>query len=43
MLGMPHMATEDDFYEGYYIKKGTVVWANIWWAYGFADLRLNGN
>jgi len=29
-LGLPHMVTEDDVYQSYHIKKGTVVWANIW-------------
>jgi cytochrome P450 len=28
--GLPHMATEDDVYQGYHITKGTVIWANIW-------------
>ncbi|TCD66189.1 hypothetical protein EIP91_001683 [Steccherinum ochraceum] len=29
-LGLPHCLTEDDHYEGYFIPKGTTVWANIW-------------
>ncbi|KAL0958265.1 hypothetical protein HGRIS_000418 [Hohenbuehelia grisea] len=29
-LGLAHVAREDDVYRGYTIKKGTVVWANIW-------------
>ncbi|KAF6746135.1 cytochrome P450 [Ephemerocybe angulata] len=29
-LGLPHVATQDDEYRGYTIRKGTVVWANIW-------------
>ncbi|KAK7047907.1 hypothetical protein VNI00_006235 [Paramarasmius palmivorus] len=29
-LGLPHLATQDDVYNGYFIEKGTVVWANIW-------------
>ncbi|OCH88434.1 cytochrome P450 [Obba rivulosa] len=29
-LGVPHVSTEDDQYEGYYIAKGTVVMANQW-------------
>ncbi|KAJ2936567.1 hypothetical protein H1R20_g522, partial [Candolleomyces eurysporus] len=29
-LGLPHVVTQDDFYRGFDIKKGTVVWANIW-------------
>ena len=27
---MPHMATNDDEYDGYYIPKGTVVLGNAW-------------
>ncbi|KAK7037754.1 hypothetical protein VNI00_010715 [Paramarasmius palmivorus] len=29
-LGLPHYTTEDDFYNGHYIPKGTTVSANIW-------------
>lgn len=29
-LGLPHVAMQDDIYRGYEIKKGTIVWANIW-------------
>ncbi|KAF5385616.1 hypothetical protein D9757_006803 [Collybiopsis confluens] len=29
-LGVPHVSTEDDFYNGYYIPKGCIVSANIW-------------
>ncbi|KAI0793004.1 cytochrome P450 [Irpex lacteus] len=29
-LAAPHMATEDDWYEGYFIPKGTVVLGNVW-------------
>ncbi|KAH6900942.1 cytochrome P450 [Coprinopsis sp. MPI-PUGE-AT-0042] len=29
-LGLPHVAKQDDIYRGYHIRKGTVVWANIW-------------
>lgn len=29
-LGIPHMTTEDDEYEGYFIPKGTLVMANVW-------------
>ncbi|KJA16391.1 hypothetical protein HYPSUDRAFT_193237 [Hypholoma sublateritium FD-334 SS-4] len=27
---VPHILTEDDYYKGYYIQKGTAVLANIW-------------
>ncbi|EAU82679.2 OrdA protein [Coprinopsis cinerea okayama7 len=29
-LGLPHCATRDEIYEGYYIPKGTKILANIW-------------
>jgi len=29
-LGVPHMSTEDDEYDGYFIPKGTIVMGNIW-------------
>lgn len=29
-LGLPHVVTQDDSYRGYFIKKGTVIWVNIW-------------
>lgn len=29
-MGLPHMTTEDDIYEGYLIPKGAVILANIW-------------
>ncbi|KDQ22430.1 hypothetical protein PLEOSDRAFT_1019918, partial [Pleurotus ostreatus PC15] len=29
-LGLPHVLKQDDVYRGYHLKKGTVVWANIW-------------
>ncbi|THU82021.1 cytochrome P450 [Dendrothele bispora CBS 962.96] len=29
-LGMPHYTIEDDWYEGMYIPKGTVLLANVW-------------
>jgi cytochrome P450 len=32
--GLPHMAMDDDIYEGYLIEKGTMIMANIW--YGLA-------
>ena len=27
---VPHMATNDDEYDGYYIPKGTIVFGNAW-------------
>jgi len=29
-LAIPHMATNDDEYNGYYIPKGTIVFGNAW-------------
>jgi cytochrome P450 len=29
-LGVPHCAREDDHYDGHLIKKGTMVFGNIW-------------
>ena len=29
-LGFPHVSTEDDWYGGMFIPKGTVVMANVW-------------
>ncbi|KAH9977456.1 cytochrome P450, partial [Russula compacta] len=29
-LGFPHRLTEDDYYEGYFLPKGTLVQANVW-------------
>jgi len=29
-LGLPHISSEDDVYEGYFIPKGSTVFANIW-------------
>ena len=31
--GIPHVPTEDDVYEGYFIPKGISVMANIWWVF----------
>ena len=28
--GLPHMATNDDEYNGYYIPKKTVVFGSVW-------------
>ncbi|KAI0031068.1 cytochrome P450 [Vararia minispora EC-137] len=30
-LGMPHYSTEDDWYNGMFIPKGTICIANVWW------------
>jgi cytochrome P450 len=30
-MGLPHMTTEDDIYEGYLIPKGAVIMPNIWY------------
>ncbi|KAH8101934.1 cytochrome P450 [Cristinia sonorae] len=27
---LPHSLTQDDVYEGYFLPKGTTLWANIW-------------
>ncbi|KAK2018596.1 cytochrome P450 [Colletotrichum eremochloae] len=29
-MGLPHSSTEDDVFEGYFIPKGAMVFANIW-------------
>lgn len=29
-LGMQHASVEDDWYEGYFIPKGTIMIANVW-------------
>lgn len=28
--GIPHMLVQDDYYEGYFLPKGTIVFANAW-------------
>ncbi|EEB95205.1 hypothetical protein MPER_05862 [Moniliophthora perniciosa FA553] len=30
--GLPHSTTEDDIHDGWYIPKGSLILANIWWA-----------
>lgn len=37
-LSMPHVATEDDQYEGYFIPKGSVLIPNAWWVLVFRAL-----
>jgi cytochrome P450 len=29
-MGIPHMSTVDDIYDGYYIPKGSILMPNIW-------------
>ncbi|KJA29524.1 hypothetical protein HYPSUDRAFT_176503 [Hypholoma sublateritium FD-334 SS-4] len=29
-LALPHTSTEDDYYKGYFIPKGTAVFGNVW-------------
>ncbi|KAN0132228.1 Cytochrome P450 [Lactarius tabidus] len=29
-VGLPHLSTEDDWYEGMFIPKGTIMMANVW-------------
>lgn len=29
-MGIPHMSTTDDMYDGYYIPKGSILMPNIW-------------
>ncbi|KAJ7578116.1 cytochrome P450 [Mycena floridula] len=29
-LGLPHVNSQLDVYNGYYVPKGSIVWANIW-------------
>ncbi|KAF5309909.1 hypothetical protein D9619_010547 [Psilocybe cf. subviscida] len=29
-LGIPHAVTKDDYYDGYFIPKGSIVFPNIW-------------
>ena len=29
-LGLPHVSTADDEYNGYFIPKGTIILANAW-------------
>jgi hypothetical protein len=36
--GIPHMSTNDDEYNGFYIPKGTIVIGNAWLVYGHSIL-----
>lgn len=29
-VGLPHLAAEDDWYDGMFIPKGTIIMANVW-------------
>ena len=29
-LGVPHVSRQDDYYDGHFISKGTMVFGNIW-------------
>ena len=31
--GVPHVATQDDVYNGYPIQKGTILLPNLWYAF----------
>jgi len=31
--GIPHLASEDDVFEGYHIPKGVIVISNVWWVH----------
>lgn len=30
-MGIPHMSSEDDTFEGYFIPKGSIIMPNIWY------------
>ena len=38
-LGVPHLLTEDDTYNGYFLPAGTVVAANQWYEFFFSKSR----
>ncbi|KAG7451824.1 cytochrome P450 [Guyanagaster necrorhizus] len=40
-LGLPHSVSEDDVHSGYFIPKGSVVLANIWYDLSFVIQMLN--
>jgi cytochrome P450 len=40
-IGLPHMTTEDDIFDGYLIPKGALILANIWYASIFYSLLLS--
>jgi len=40
-MGLPHMTTQDDVFNGYLIPKGAIILANIWYALiSFSTLRI---
>src|SRR5271170_1253181 len=40
-IGVPHMTTEDDIFNGYLIPKGALILVNIWYASIFYSLLLS--
>ncbi|KDQ64909.1 hypothetical protein JAAARDRAFT_28565 [Jaapia argillacea MUCL 33604] len=40
-LGAHHMLTQDDVHDGYFIPKGTIAFANIWWFLHNPDTYTN--
>jgi cytochrome P450 len=34
-MGLPHMTTEDDMFNKYFIPKGALIFANLWYALNF--------
>lgn len=42
-VDLAHVSTQDDVYNGYYIPKGSVVLANIWYAYCSPDHHAISN
>jgi hypothetical protein len=41
IAGAPHMATEDDEYDGYFIPKGTAVIGAAWYVFRICDKTLS--
>jgi len=40
-IGVPHMSTDDDIFNGYLIPKGALILTNIWYALIFYSLQLS--
>ena len=40
-LGIPHVTTKDDVYNGYFIPKGTGILPNIWYGFLFSCFGLS--